>query len=645
MRVFRAERGMHMVAVIVLMLLAATSACALTLVDAGKTEYVIVVGADAIPAERFAAEELALHLEQMSGVKLPLATDADALPGRAILLGRTRYTAGLGVKIDGKRLGQEGYLLRVSGDYLIIVGGRPRGTLYGVYALLEDHLGCRWFAPDTTVIPRRKTIELPPLNMAGRPAFEYRDPKLYAGGPRSAWWRRHFDSRYVARTRNSGTFVHAHVHPMDERYGGHFKIIRFGHNLSALVPAKLYATDHPEYFAWHGGRRMMEGDLELCLTHPDVARIAADTLRTWMRAEPDADMLFIGQSDTNKYCMCDRCMSAYLRFGPVKPDRKHGSSFGLGYGGLAGRNLQFVNRVAKLLEDEFPNQRIGIFAYGATRNPASKNIEKAHRNVVVWYCPIERCMCHPIDSGPINAGSYAFTDGIRKWQQLAREVYLYDYCFGPGFELPTDVLSIAGTVRAAQRLGVKGVMVDTIGNLPGGFGFLQCWLRSQLLRNPDFDADAGLREFLNAYYGAAGPRIGDFIRLVSDPTNYEPLPAEQANIWTAPDSPKRRKLVYGCHLRRRKLVRHAIDKGHALFQKALQATAADAKARLHVEAAKIVLQVVMLEELPADDPRLKDEATRLLSVASQLEMPFVRRTPVQEYREQISRRLGLEIPE
>ena len=103
--------------------------------------------------------------------------------------------------------------------------------------------------------------------------------------------------------------------------------------------------------------------------------------------------------------------------------------------------------------------------------------------------------------------------------------------------------------------------------------------------------------------------------------------------------------MYGCHLGHRRLTGQAIEEGYALFEQALQATAADAKARLHVESAKIVLQVVMLEHLPVDDPRLKEEATRLLSMAQRLEMPFIKRTPLKEYRERIGQRLGVALDE
>ncbi len=633
--------------ILMLTFLGAMPAGALTLVDEGQSQYVIVVSSDAIPAEQFAAEELALHLEQMSGAKLPIVTDAEPLPSHAVLLGRTRFLQELGVEVDWQQFAKEGYLLRVSGDHLIIAGGQPRGVLYGAYALLEDHLGCRWFAPDTSFIPQRKTIKLPELtdldpylapDITGKPAFEYRDPWMYEGYVRSWWWRDHFAANYLARMRNSGTFIDAIVQPIDERYGGYFKIPHFGHNLSHLVPAKLYASEHPEYFALHEGRRVTEGDLELCLTNPDVARIAAQTLREWMRAEPDADMFFIGQSDTSNHCQCDQCKAAYERYTPPgKP------SSGGGYGGLAGRNLQFVNEVATLLEDEFPNMRIGTFAYGATRNPPV-NIT-AHRNVIIWYCPIERCACHPLDRGPINESFYHFADGIKKWKQIAREVYLYDYSFAGALGPPADLLTIAPTVRAAWRLGVTGVQVNGISDIEVGFGFLRYWLWAQSLRNPEWDAEQALGEFLDVYYGAATTHIEDFISLVANPGNYEPLPAEKADIWTNEDSPLRHELVHGCHLGYRRLTDEAIEEGYALFEQARQATAGDPQAYRHVAAARMVLQFAMLENLPADDPRLKDEAAGLLRLAKELEMPRIRNTPLNEYREKISQKLGVTISE
>ena len=598
-------------------------AWALTLVSQGSSDYTIVIPDDAIQAERTAARELVHHIKQISGAELPIASESQFDGSAGILLGANRHQKELGIEPDWQQLGKEGYLLRVVARNLIIAGGRPRGTLYGVYALLEDQLGCRWFAPDTTFIPKRDTIELPALDLTGGPAFEYRDPWMYAGHIYSIWWRTHFDPKYVARTRNSGNLIDRHVHPIDNRYGGGFTIPRFGHNLSQLVPAKDYAASHPEYFALHDGKRIIGGDLELCLSHPDVARIAADTLRRWMREAPDADMFFIGQSDTSNYCQCERCVLAYRKYSANPGGDPWG---GLGWGGLAGRNLHFANEIAQRLEEEFPNRRIGVFAYGATRNPPL-NIQ-AHRNIVVWYCPIERCACHPIDRGPINGVFYDFAGGIDRWKAIAEEVYLYDYRLGNALAPPADLLTLAETVRAAKRLGVGGVMVDAMIDIQAGFGFCRYWLWARLLRDPDVDAVWALREFLDAYYGSAAPHIDAFIRLTSNPRMYGPLPLDDANIWTAQDSLSRQHLVHGCHLGRRKLTRDALETGYALMEKARQATADDPQARAHVDAARMVLQYAMLKGLPADDPRLKAEKESLLHLAESLEMPSIQGVPL-----------------
>ena len=66
----------------------ANPAGALTLVDQGRSDYVILLPADAIEAEAFAAEELAVHIQSMSGVRLPVVRDSgEPAPQRTVLLG------------------------------------------------------------------------------------------------------------------------------------------------------------------------------------------------------------------------------------------------------------------------------------------------------------------------------------------------------------------------------------------------------------------------------------------------------------------------------------------------------------------------------------------------------------------------------
>ena len=71
-------------------------------------------------------------------------------------------------------LGNEGYVIRTVGDDLVIAGGQLRGNMYGVYGFLEDHLGCRWFAPGVSRIPKSAAVghrpdRRPPGSRAGVP--------------------------------------------------------------------------------------------------------------------------------------------------------------------------------------------------------------------------------------------------------------------------------------------------------------------------------------------------------------------------------------------------------------------------------------------------------------------------------------------
>ena len=70
----------------------------------------------------------------------------------------------MGSKPDMASLGEAGFRLVTAGNRLCIIGGRSRGTLYGVYELLERHWGCRWYASFHSVIPRHDALTLSPLD-------------------------------------------------------------------------------------------------------------------------------------------------------------------------------------------------------------------------------------------------------------------------------------------------------------------------------------------------------------------------------------------------------------------------------------------------------------------------------------------------
>jgi alpha-glucuronidase len=166
-------------AVVVLTMMAGGIAMAqVVLAKDGKSLYRIVVPQKAIPSERYAAEELQRYLERISGAKLPIVTDSEPMGSHEILLGDNAHLRKLGIQVDFAKLGTDGFVLRTFQNHLIIAGGRPRGTLYGVYALLEEKLGVRWFTPEVEFVPKMERVELPVLNETQVPALEYREGLL-----------------------------------------------------------------------------------------------------------------------------------------------------------------------------------------------------------------------------------------------------------------------------------------------------------------------------------------------------------------------------------------------------------------------------------------------------------------------------------
>ena len=105
------------------LLLAASGADQVTLADHGKSKYRIVLPAAAIPAERYAAEELQRYLEKLSGAKLPIVADTVEPTAREIQLGSTAHLARLRSKVDFAGLGPDGFVLGVEGNSVIIAGG------------------------------------------------------------------------------------------------------------------------------------------------------------------------------------------------------------------------------------------------------------------------------------------------------------------------------------------------------------------------------------------------------------------------------------------------------------------------------------------------------------------------------------------
>ncbi len=363
----------------------------LVLIENGKSAYQIVLADNTSLSTRHGAEELQMFLEQIGGVKLPIVSDQRPQSPKEIILGDNAHLRNLGVTIDFPALGKEGYVIRSVGESLVIAGGQLRGNMYGVYGFLDDHLGCRWFAPGVIRIPKSARLAIGAIDDRQVPALEYREPFLVDC----------MDGDWCARNRMNSSSGR-----LDAKHGGKVQISSLAHTFDYLVPPAKYFSTHPEYFAMVNGKRVKD-NTQLCCTNPDVMRLCTEAIRKLMREQPQNIVFSVSQNDCDNHCECPNCQALA---------RREGSQMG--------PVLQLVNHVAEGVEKEFPDKIVETLAYQWTRHPV-KNM-RPRPNVVIMLCSIECCFSHPLATcdSPQNK---AFRADIEAWAKVAPRLWIWNY--------------------------------------------------------------------------------------------------------------------------------------------------------------------------------------------------------------------------
>ena len=330
------------------------------LIDNKASDYRVVISAAADEAVRYAADELAKYLELMGGVKLPVVYDSTETQEKEIVIGKTNREG----TPCGSGLIHDGFIWKTVGEKLFILGENSRACLQGVYRLLEDVLGCRFFAKDVEKIPSRRMISLPELDRTVISPLEYRE----------TFW---FDVEYNPDFNVKRGFNSFYYHNQSPRHGGGMQYWGFDHTLFNYVSPDEYFDEHPEYFSMVDGVRIRE-NTQLCLTNPEVIEITKRKLRQNIIDHPDCRIFSLSQLDWYNFCTCPEC---------ARVDEEEGSH--------AGTMIRFVNAVAADIAEDYPDVIVDTFAYHYTRQ--APKITRPLPNVCVRVCSIECCFAHPIE--------------------------------------------------------------------------------------------------------------------------------------------------------------------------------------------------------------------------------------------------------
>jgi len=487
------------IAILLVALLANQGGANVNLVEEGRSDYCVVVAKDASVSEHYAASELKNFIQEMSGAMLPYSPDGPVAPEKAILIGDSQALRSLGVNIDWKDLGDEGFVIKTVGDRVIIAGSKLRGTLYGVYWFL-DTLGCRWYGKNASTIPHKPTIVLGALDIKEKPAFEYRDVFI----------REAMNPDWAARNLAVGANAN-----LDAKRGGGVYYYPFVHSFYGMIPPDKYFASHPEYFSMIDGKRTT-ANAQLCMTNPEVVKIATEVVLQWMKDHPEAKIYSVSQNDCYNNCQCENCK---------KVDEEEGSPSGL--------MLRFVNAIAAETSKVYPDKLVDTLAYQWTEKPPK--ITKPHPNVRVRLCPIFCCEAHPYETCDAKENK-AFIENLAAWSKITDQLYIWHYntSFANYLNPFPDFRQLMDTAKLYKKSGVKGIFWE--GAYPSGggteLGYLRAYLLGKISWNPDIDGEKVMADFCNDYYGKSGKYILQYVQMLEDKVTKDNI---HMHIWANPN--------------------------------------------------------------------------------------------------------------
>ena len=494
---------------------------AITLVDSGQTKVTIIIGKKAGSTEKQASKELQLFLKKITGATVPIKTEGNAeVNGKSIVIG-TPATCKLiaekqtSFKIKEAGLGRDGLMINCSGNGLYLIGQNPPGALYAAYALLEDHLGVRWYFPGELgeYVAKSKSIKLPQINDIQKPSIQFRGMHAVAGGggvknkvgsdALKLWMSRNkmnnqgitftksYEKRDVQLMKAQGHYLSTQTH--------------FSHWLNG----HSHYEDHPEFFPLLKGKRVANRPSgynknhfeyhNYCLSNKEMVNVVAKSMRKFLEMFPETEVLGINQEDSSDWCECEPCKEI-----GAPTDRLH----------------TFVNRLADELGPVLDNRYLATQAYQQTGRPPVK--VKPHDKVLIYYALITQCSKHTWGESCSKLSN--LSKELTQWLRHKNKVIAYTYHANlfTGYPIPLAFHTL-GSMKFYDKIGVSGWHPEISSDNPGGRPLgrdkrllwgdefyskkLAYYTATKGLWNSKVNLKDIKQDFFKNFYGHAGPAM------------------------------------------------------------------------------------------------------------------------------------------
>ena len=386
------------------------------------------------------------------------------------------------------KIEDERWIIKSIGDKVLINGGGTRGVLYATYHFLEDYCGIHWWSNWEDYVPKASPLKLAALDVTGKPMFLYRDIYSSPRQPQDA-----VTAIRVRMNRCGST-------PIPASLGGSFN---YGppdhcHTFDWYIPPKKYAAEHPEYYSWRNGKRIIgeKNGGQLCLTNPDLKPIFLENLLKFIeqgeeKAKKDGvnppRIYDISMNDTQHRCECEKCKAEEEKYNP------------------SGFYLNFLNWLAEEVAKVHPEIYISTLAYHYTEPPPKGGVRAAD-NLIIKLCDTRTNQAASI----LEDCNKIYKDFLSEWKNYAKNLFIWDYAivFQGMTGLPfASEFHYGDLYRTYYENNVTGLFWEHEWGFKADMYELKFFLETKLFEDPYQDVDKLIDTFMDCYYGAAGRQV------------------------------------------------------------------------------------------------------------------------------------------
>ena len=452
------------------------------IVENGKTDYKIVIPQNYTKYEFTAMEDFAYFFKEATNIELDYITDAGITyseQNKYFCIGNVAFLKNSGITISSD-LGLSGFKLQTVGCSVYMVGGQY-GSLYAAYEYLKWAFDYEYYGLECYKIDRFVTeLVLQEFEIKEVPDIMLTD--VLSGT--SDWNLNH--SRRLRET-------------MDTVVGSSH------HNAFEYFPTSKYLNQddivnfHPEFYSNYDGEQLCytaRGSKESLELMQDIVY---NKLITDLKNQPNVPALGFEQRDVNTWCNCVSCKSL---------NKKYGTD--------AASQILFMNPVMERV-DAWVNENqpgrdytILLFAYHKTVNAPVKEINgqyvpvddiKCHKNLGIWYAPIEADFLKPFSDG-VNLG---IQKNFEKWSLVTDRMYcwFYSLCASNYFTPFNGFDAVQNHYQTAYKYDTYYILDQSRYGAGGrsAWQVLMDYVHIKLMWNVNADMNTLITDFFENYFG------------------------------------------------------------------------------------------------------------------------------------------------